>query len=70
MPSNERIDGRSLSRSLFDNNHHCARQSKLEDFGFDMLPRSSTMLRKQKTISHSLLRIQCSNKTKKLRTIE
>jgi hypothetical protein len=64
-------------RSLIENNNVLlTRQSKLEHFGFDMLPRSSTILKrqtcieKQKTINNSFVIIQRNNKIKKMRTIE
>ncbi len=64
-------------RSLVDNNNVLlARQSKLEHFGFDMLPRSTTTLKRQlckekpKPINNSLVIIQRNNKSKKMRTIE
>lgn len=52
------------------------RQSKLEHFGFDMLPRSTTLLKRQtckekrKPTTHSHAIISCCNKSKKMRTIE
>ena len=65
------------SRSSVDNNNlGLTRQSKLEHFGFDMLPRSSKVLKRQsciensKLIQDSLVHTQCSQKSKKIRTIE
>ncbi|UJR37969.1 hypothetical protein I4U23_030652 [Adineta vaga] len=71
---------RPILSSVDNNNHNnplgLTRQSKLENFGFDMLPRSSKVLKRQlckensKTITDSLVNIQRSQKSKKLRTIE
>ncbi len=57
-----------ICRSIIENNNIIfTRQSKLEHYGFDMLPRSSKILRKQKTTNNSLVIIQ---RNKKKRMIE
>ena len=64
-------------RSPVENNHFMlTRQSRLEHFGFDMLPRSTTILKRQsykeraKSRNNSFIPTQLNNKTKKMRTIE
>jgi hypothetical protein len=52
------------------------RQSKLENFKFDVVPRSTALLKRQtykdkhRSTNNSIVIIQRSNKTKKMRTIE
>jgi hypothetical protein len=58
-------------RSLIENNNVLfTRQLKLEHFGFDMLPRSSTILKKQKTTINSPVISQHNNQLNKMRMIE
>jgi len=65
------MKGSISCRSLIENNNVLfTRQSKLEHFGFDMLPRSSTILKKQKTTNNSPVITQRDNKSKTMRTLE
>ena len=62
-----------MHRSAVELNHmNLTRQSKLEQFGFDKLPRSTALLNrpKSRTKSSSLVLVPHRNKSKKNRPVE
>ncbi|CAF3238619.1 unnamed protein product [Rotaria socialis] len=70
------LEARTTLSSIENNHVISTRQSKLEQFGFDMLPRSSAVLKRQlckenlKPVTDSIVPIHRTNKIKRMRTIE